>query len=73
LQTYIGAIEQGTSSTRFIVFDESTRVVAESQMEHAQIYPRPGWVEHDPIEIFDRDGSRAADGIRRWPPSSGTS
>jgi glycerol kinase len=49
---YIGAIDQGTTSTRFIVFDESTRVVAESQKEHAQIYPRPGWVEHDPIEIW---------------------
>jgi glycerol kinase len=50
--TYLGAIDQGTSSTRFIVFDESTEIVAESQVEHAQIYPQPGWVEHDPIEIW---------------------
>jgi glycerol kinase len=50
--TYVGAIDQGTSSTRFIVFDESTRIVAEAQTEHAQIYPQPGWVEHDPIEIW---------------------
>jgi glycerol kinase len=50
--TFLGAIDQGTSSTRFIVFDESTRIVAESQVEHAQIYPQPGWVEHDPVEIW---------------------
>jgi glycerol kinase len=48
----IGAIDQGTSSTRFIVFDDSSRIVAVSQMEHAQIYPQPGWVEHDPLEIW---------------------
>jgi glycerol kinase len=50
--TFLGAIDQGTSSTRFIVFDESTRIVAESQVEHEQIYPQPGWVEHDPVEIW---------------------
>jgi glycerol kinase len=48
----LGAIDQGTSSTRFIVFDDSSRIVAVSQMEHAQIYPQPGWVEHDPLEIW---------------------
>src|SRR5688572_1117073 len=48
----LGAIDQGTSSTRFIIFDDSSRIVALSQMEHAQIYPRPGWVEHDPLEIW---------------------
>ena len=48
----LGAIDQGTSSTRFIIFDESTRVVAQAQIEHEQIYPQPGWVEHDPIEIW---------------------
>jgi len=48
----LGAIDQGTSSTRFIIFDESTRIVAHAQIEHDQIYPQPGWVEHDPIEIW---------------------
>jgi glycerol kinase len=48
----LGAVDQGTSSTRFIVFDDSSRIVAVSQMEHAQIYPQPGWVEHDPLEIW---------------------
>jgi glycerol kinase len=50
--TYLGAIDQGTSSTRFIIFDEFTRIVAESQIEHEQIHPRAGWVEHDPVEIW---------------------
>ena len=50
--SYIGAIDQGTTSTRFIVFDRSGRVIADAQKEHKQIYPRPGWVEHDPEEIW---------------------
>ena len=48
---YIGAIDQGTTSTRFIVFDAQGAIVAVAQKEHAQIYPQPGWVEHSPIEI----------------------
>jgi glycerol kinase len=51
---YLGAIDQGTSSTRFIVFDRSGRIVSVAQREHEQIYPRPGWVEHDPDEIWRR-------------------
>ena len=49
---YIGAIDQGTTSSRFIVFDRSGRMVAMAQKEHEQIYPEPGWVEHDPEEIW---------------------
>jgi glycerol kinase len=49
---YIGAIDQGTTSTRFIVFDRSGRTVAVSQKEHEQIYPKPGWVEHNAEEIW---------------------
>jgi glycerol kinase len=52
MRDYIGAIDQGTTSTRFIVFDRSARIVAIAQREHRQIYPRPGWVEHDPEEIW---------------------
>ena len=48
----IGAIDQGTTSSRFIVFDRSGKIVSLAQKEHAQIYPRPGWVEHDPMEIW---------------------
>ena len=52
MASYVGAIDQGTTSTRFIVFDRSARIVATAQKEHAQIYPRAGWVEHDPEEIW---------------------
>jgi len=51
---YLGAIDQGTTSTRFIVFNRSGRIVASEQREHQQIYPKPGWVEHDPEEIWRR-------------------
>ena len=46
---FIGAIDQGTTSTRFIVFDHNANIVASDQKEHRQIYPSPGWVEHDAI------------------------
>jgi glycerol kinase len=54
MPNYIGAIDQGTTSTRFIVFDESGRIVSVAQKEHEQIYPQPGWVEHDANEIWRR-------------------
>jgi glycerol kinase len=54
MASYIGAIDQGTTSSRFIVFDRSGRIVSTAQREHEQIYPRPGWVEHDPEEIWRR-------------------
>jgi glycerol kinase len=50
---FVGAIDQGTTSTRFILFDRAGAIVASAQREHRQIYPLPGWVEHDPIEIRD--------------------
>lgn len=54
MANYVGAIDQGTTSTRFIVFDRSGRVVILAQKEHEQIYPKPGWVEHNPKEIWQR-------------------
>ena len=51
---YIGAIDQGTTSTRFMIFDRAGTVAASAQKEHQQIYPRPGWVEHDPDQIWRR-------------------
>ncbi|MCA1953566.1 MAG: glycerol kinase GlpK, partial [Anaerolinea sp.] len=51
---FVAAIDQGTTSTRCIVFDASGNIVAVDQKEHRQIYPQPGWVEHDPIEIWER-------------------
>ncbi len=50
---YVGAIDQGTTSSRFIVFDKSGNIVSVAQKEHRQIYPKPGWVEHDPMEILN--------------------
>ena len=69
MATYIGAIDQGTTSTRFMVFDRTGRIVSVAQKEHAQIYPKPGWVEHDPAEIVRRTeeviaGAMAAKGLR---------
>jgi glycerol kinase len=54
VSNYIGAIDQGTTSTRFIVFDHSGRIVSVAQKEHEQIFPEPGWVEHDALEIWRR-------------------
>ncbi len=51
---YVAAIDQGTTSTRCMIFDHQGRVVAYDQKEHEQVYPRPGWVEHRPLEIWER-------------------
>ena len=52
MSTYIAAIDQGTTSTRCIVFDHAGSIVSVGQLEHEQILPRAGWVEHDPVEIW---------------------
>jgi len=65
LKKYIGAIDQGTTSTRFMVFDADGRIVSVAQKEHQQIYPKPGWVEHDPAEIIARSIEVADEAIRR--------
>ncbi|MGH3682080.1 MAG: glycerol kinase GlpK [Natronosporangium sp.] len=52
MTSYVAAIDQGTTSSRCIVFDSSGSIVAADQAEHRQIFPQPGWVEHDPIEIW---------------------
>ncbi len=51
--TYLLALDQGTSSSRSIVFDEHGNIVAQAQQELPQIYPQPGWVEHDPMQIWN--------------------
>ena len=51
---YVAAIDQGTTSSRFVVFNRAGEIVTSAQEEHEQIYPRPGWVEHDPEEIWRR-------------------
>ena len=57
MASYIAAMDQGTTSSRFIVFDRSGRIVISAQREHEQIYPKPGWVEHDPDEIWQNTQS----------------
>jgi glycerol kinase len=61
----IGALDQGTTSTRFIIFDRQGRIVAVAQQEHRQIYPRPGWVEHDPMEIWRNTDAVIADALAK--------
>src|SRR5262245_25689055 len=61
---YIAAIDQGTTSTRCILFDHDSSIVSQVQREHEQIFPRPGWVEHDPIEIWHRTEEVVAQAIR---------
>ena len=66
---FIGSLDQGTSSTRFIVFDETGSIVGQHQLEHRQILPKAGWVEHDAAEIWERtkeviQGALRAAGIK---------
>ncbi|WP_036293668.1 glycerol kinase GlpK [Methylosinus sp. PW1] len=62
---YVGAIDQGTTSSRFILFDHEGEIVALDQREHAQIYPRPGWVEHDAAEIWRNTQSVIAGALNK--------
>jgi len=62
---YIGAIDQGTTSTRFMLFDSAGQVVSVAQREHQQIFPQAGWVEHDPQEILDRTYQVIGEGMER--------
>ena len=52
MSKYIAAIDQGTTSTRCMIFNHSGEPIGVHQLEHEQIYPRPGWVEHDAVEIW---------------------
>jgi glycerol kinase len=54
--TYIGALDLGTTSNRFMLFDHGGNIIGSDQKEHAQIFPKPGWVEHDPMEIWTNTG-----------------
>ena len=53
MAAYIGALDLGTTSNRFMLFDHQGQIAGVDQMEHAQIFPKPGWVEHDPLEIWE--------------------
>jgi glycerol kinase len=60
MRQFVGAIDQGTTSTRFMIFDAAGNEIARRQLEHRQILPMPGWVEHDPMEILQRTGETIA-------------
>src|SRR5688572_14560139 len=68
---YVAAIDQGTTSTRCILFDRAGLPVASAQKEHPQIYPRPGWVEHDPSEIWSRTRNVVAEAVAKARAKSG--
>ena len=53
IHQYVASVDQGTASSRCIVFDHAARIVSVSQREHHQIFPHPGWVEHDPVELWN--------------------
>jgi glycerol kinase len=65
MANYIAALDQGTSSTRFMVFDRAGKIVSSAQREHQQIYPQPGWVEHDAEEIWLRTQQVMADAMQQ--------
>ncbi|WP_375484388.1 glycerol kinase GlpK [uncultured Jatrophihabitans sp.] len=60
---YVGAVDQGTTSTRFMIFDHDGTEVSRSQLEHEQILPKSGWVEHNPVEIWERTSSTMASAL----------
>ncbi|MDQ3697346.1 MAG: glycerol kinase GlpK [Gemmatimonadota bacterium] len=62
---YVAAVDQGTTSTRFMIFDHGGKVVGVDQKEHEQIYPKPGWVEHNPMEIWERTQEVIEGGLKR--------
>src|SRR6195952_1542594 len=64
-EQYILALDQGTTSSRAMVFDRQGNVVSVAQKEFGQIYPQPGWVEHDPQEIWSTQAGVAAEAVTR--------
>jgi glycerol kinase len=63
LPQYVAAIDQGTTSTRFVIFDHAGSIRCVAQKEHEQVYPRPGWVEHDATQIWQRTGEVIAEAL----------
>jgi glycerol kinase len=62
---FVGAVDQGTTSTRFMIFDHGGNEVARHQLEHEQILPQAGWVEHNPAEIWDRTQTVISTGMQK--------
>jgi len=62
---YIGAVDLGTTSNRFIIFDQEGRIIGSAQKEHRQLFPRPGWVEHDPLGIWENTQGVIREALQR--------
>ena len=62
---FVGAVDQGTTSTRFMIFDHGGNEVARHQLEHDQILPQAGWVEHNPVEIWERTSAVLQTGLNK--------
>src|SRR5688572_15637732 len=65
MSQYVIAIDQGTTSTRAIVFDQTGNIVSSGQMEHEQIFPQAGWVEHNPAEIWNNTREAIASALSK--------
>ena len=65
MSRYVAAIDQGTTSTRCMLFDRDGKIISVSQQEHQQIFPQPGWVEHDALEIWQRTQSVIRDTLAK--------
>jgi len=65
MPSYVGAIDQGTTGTRFAVFDHSGNLVSSAYEEHTQIFPKAGWVEHNPIEIWQKTKKVVREALER--------
>ena len=65
---FVGAVDQGTTSTRFMIFDHAGNEVGKHQLEHEQILPQAGWVEHNPVEIWERTAAVIQTALNRGRP-----
>ena len=65
IKKYIGAIDQGTTSTRFVIFNKNGKIVSMHQIEHKQLYPKPGWVEHNPEEIINNTNKAIKEALNK--------
>ena len=65
MSTYILALDQGTTSCRAVVFNKKGGIVSIAQKEFTQIFPKPGWVEHDPVEIWSTQAGVAAESVTK--------
>ena len=63
MKRYVIALDQGTTSSRCILFDREQNIVGAAQREFSQIYPQPGWVEHDPMEIWATEKRALAEAV----------